>query len=138
MPEGIPSPEGGTLSFEAVMKLDQVLDVGRTQFGQRQAIVVRDGAVSGSKLTGSVLPGALDFQLKLSNGVIEIEQLLVLKTSDGEIIIVRNAGPYGGLVPTFEVRTQSPYAWLNKGSYLSSNPAVGAGGVSITMTESTN
>ena len=30
LPDGIPRPEGGTLVFEAEMKLDRVADIGRT------------------------------------------------------------------------------------------------------------
>jgi hypothetical protein len=92
MPDGIPAPESGSLIFEIAMKFDKVLDVGRTPFGDRKVVVAREGTLSGPKLTGTVMPGALDFELKLSNGTIEIEQILVLKTDDGKYIYVRNAG----------------------------------------------
>jgi hypothetical protein len=49
---------------------------------------------------------------------------------------VRNAGPGAQLVPVFEVRKDSKYAWLNKGTYLSSPPGMGQGGVSLTFYES--
>jgi hypothetical protein len=49
---------------------------------------------------------------------------------------VRNGGPFGSLVPTFEVRVDSPYAWLNTGMFLSSNPAGRPGGVGLTFYES--
>ena len=39
-----------------------------------------------------MLSGGLDFQLTLSNGVVEIEQILVLRTSDGRYVYLRNAG----------------------------------------------
>ena len=55
-------------------------------------MVVQDGLLLGSRLTGAVMTGALDLDLKLSNGVIEIEQQLVLKTTDGKYIYVRAAG----------------------------------------------
>ncbi len=42
----------------------------------------------------------------------------------------------GALVPTFEVRTDSPYAWLNTGRFLSSPPGIKPGGVGITIYES--
>jgi hypothetical protein len=69
MPDGIPKPEDGVPVFEAEMKLDQVYDVGRTQHGWRQVLVVQGGPVTGARIQGSVLPGGLDFQLTLSNGV---------------------------------------------------------------------
>ena len=88
MPDGIPNPESGNLVFEATMKLERVVNVGKTPFGNRQVAVVQDGALSGARLSGSVMTGALDLELKLSNGVIEIEQQLVLKTNDGKYIYV--------------------------------------------------
>ena len=36
-----------------------------------------------------------------------------------------------------EVRVDSPYAWLNSGLYLSSNPGPSTGGVALTFYEST-
>src|SRR5688572_32772596 len=72
LPGGIPRPEGGTLVFEAEMKLDRVADIGRTQYGRRQVAVVQGGTVSGTRVNGSVMTGALDFELTLANGVIEI------------------------------------------------------------------
>src|SRR6478672_1317337 len=77
MAEGIPSPESGTVIFEAEMKFERILDVGKTPYGNRQVVVMQEGTVAGAKLSGSVMPGALDFELKLSNGTIEIEQVLV-------------------------------------------------------------
>src|SRR4051812_11787995 len=68
MAEGIPSPESGTLIFEAEMKLDRVAGIGKTPYGDRQVAVGQDGTLSGTKLTGSVMPGALDLELTLSNG----------------------------------------------------------------------
>jgi hypothetical protein len=41
-------------------------------------------------------------------------------------------------VPTFEARVDGPYAYLNSGRYLSSNPGMGQGGVGLTFYESVN
>jgi hypothetical protein len=92
MPEGIPAPESGTLIFEMETKFEKVLDLGKTPYGDRKVVVGQEGTVSGSKLSGSVMPGALDLELKLSNGTMEIEQFFVLKTSDGKYVYMRNAG----------------------------------------------
>jgi hypothetical protein len=123
MPEGIVKPESGTLAFEAQMNLDQIYDVGKTQYGQRKVFVVKDGTVTGAKIQASVMPGGLDFQLTLSNGVIEIEQVMVLRTSDGSYIYLRNAGT--GLndkdvrvVMDFEAPNSSFAGWLNTGNYV--------------------
>jgi hypothetical protein len=49
---------------------------------------------------------------------------------------VRNGGGFGALVPTFEARVDGRYAYLNTGSYLSSNPGRGEGGVALMFYES--
>ncbi len=123
MPDGIPVPESGIVIFEARMKLNQVYNVGKTQFGQRQVLVVQDGSVTGDKIQGVVLPGGLDFQLTLSNGVIEIEQVLVIRTSDGNYIYMRNAGTGTKendvrVVMDFEAPNGSSSEYLNTGKYI--------------------
>lgn len=123
MPEGIPNPEVGSLLFEASMTLERVLRVGKTPFGTRQVSVVRDGVLSGPRLSGTVMTGALDFELELSNGVIEIEQIFVLKTADGKYINLRTAGTGADagdvrLVLDFEAPGGSDVAWLNSGPYV--------------------
>ncbi len=40
-------PESGTLLLEAEIKLDNVHDVGRTPFGQRQVAVTQEGKMTG-------------------------------------------------------------------------------------------
>jgi len=82
-----------------------------------------------------VLMGGADYQ-NLSPPA-EIDARYLWETADGEVILVRNAGPFGALVPTFETRVDGPYAYLNSGKYLSSNPGMGQGGVAITFYEST-
>lgn len=123
MAEGIPSPESGSLIFEVGIKLDRVADIGKTQFGNRRVAVGQEGTVSGPRLSASVMPGGLDFELTLSNGTIEIEQILVLKTTDGKYIYVRNAGTGADandirIVMDFEAPNASEYAWLNSGKYI--------------------
>ena len=123
LPDGIPSPEGGTLVFEAAMTLDRVADVGRTQYGRRQVAVVQGGTVTGTRLNGSVMTGAIDFELTLANGVIEVEQIYVLRTSDGRYVYLRAAGTGADakdvrLVMDFEAPTASDVAWLNAGTYV--------------------
>ena len=123
MPEGIPSPEAGTLLFQAEMKLQRVANVGRTPFGNRQVAVIQDGVLTGTKLSGAVMPGALDFELKLANGTTEIEQIFVFRTNDNHYIYVRTAGtgPDANdirVVFDFEAPNASSAAWLNSGKYV--------------------
>ena len=54
--------------------------------------VALEGTTSGPKFTGTVMTGALDFELTLSHGTVEVEQIFVFNTSDGKYIYSRNAG----------------------------------------------
>ena len=123
MTDGIPKPENGDLVFEAQIILDKVYEVGKTQYGQRQVFVVKDGTITGEKIQGSVMPLGLDFQLILSNNVIEIEQVLVFRTNDNKYIYVRNAGTGVNendvrVVMDFEAPNNGSSAWLNTGKYV--------------------
>ena len=123
MPAGIPAPETGTLVFTAEMPLERVADIGRTQYGRRQVAVAQQGTLTGAKLSGTVMTGALDFELTLTNGVIEIEQILVLRMSDGKYVYARSAGTGADakdvrVVMDFEAPNASDVAWLNTGTYV--------------------
>ena len=122
MAAGIPVPEHGVPVLVATMKLEQTYDLGKTPYGHREVFVIQGGEFSGAKISGSVMPGGLDFQLNLSNGAMEIEQLLVLRTGDGKYIFLRNAGTAADrndvrMVPDLEAPNSSSYAWLNAGKY---------------------
>ena len=122
MAAGIPVPERGVLVLEANLKLDQTYEVGKTPYGLRNVFVFQEGTVSGEKLNGSVMSGGLDFQLRFSNGGMEIEEIFVLRTSDGKYIYLRSAGTAADpgdvrMVPDFEAPNESSYSWLNTGKY---------------------
>ena len=123
MPEGIPVPEKGNLVLELQMNLDQIYEIGKTQYGQRKAYVVKDGTIKSEKLQASVMPLGLDYELTLPNGVVEIEQILVLKTNDNKYIYVRSPGTGVNnkdvrVVMDFEAPNNSSSAWLNNVKYV--------------------
>ena len=107
--------------------------MGESKRGIRNIIPITGGTVSG-RVSGKVLMGGADYQILTPPATIDAHYLW--ETDDGEIIIVRNGGSFGALVPTFETRVDGPYAHLNTGSYLSSNPGRGEGGVALTFYES--
>jgi len=122
MPDGIPVPDAGQLIFEAETKLQAVHNLGKTPYGNRRVAVVQEGTFKGLRLSGTVAPGALDLELTLANGVVEVEQIFVLRTSDGKYIYLRAAGTGADpndvrIVPDFEASNTSDAAWLNSGSY---------------------
>ena len=123
MGDGIPKPESGILLLKAEVKLDEVYDVGNTPYGQRQVAVTQAGIMRGPKIEAAVLPGGLDFQLMLPNGVVEVEQILVLRTGDGKYAIMRNAGTGASgddvrIVYDFESPGAGAFEWLNTGRYV--------------------
>ena len=123
MPGGIPSPEAGTLVFTAQMPLERVADVGKTQYGRRQVAIAREGTLTGSRLSGTVMTGALDFELTLENGVVEVELVMVMKTTDGKYVFARSAGTGPDakdvrVVMDFEAPNSSDAAWLNTGTFV--------------------
>jgi len=123
MKDGIPNPESGVLIFETQLKLDRVATIGKTQYGNRRVAVALEGTISGSKLKGTVMTGALDFELTLSNGTVEVEQIFVFKTDDGKYIYSRSAGVGLDLKDVriamdFEAPNGSSSEWLNSGKYV--------------------
>jgi hypothetical protein len=123
MKDGIPIPESGVLIFETQVKLDRLAKIGKTPFGNRRVAVGLESAISGSKLKGTVMTGALDFELTLSNGTIEVEDIFVLKTDDGKYIYSRSAGVGAEandvrVAMDFEAPNGSSSEWLNSGKYV--------------------
>ncbi|XXT19131.1 DUF3237 domain-containing protein [Sorangium sp. So ce429] len=145
-PEGVPDQSwecstatgarGSTVFTEAVT-LGSSLSVGASKRGTRNIIPITGGTVTGgmllSGLSGSVLPGGADYQLIGSSTILDARY--ALSSNDGEVIVVRNCGPFGALIPVFETRADGPYAILNTKAYVSSDPGVSGGGVSLTFYE---
>jgi hypothetical protein len=119
MPDGIPSPTKGTLAFSVSLTVGATHDVGNTQYGKRRQLDVSGGTISGDKLQGTVLGGGLDYELTLSNGAMELEEVLVYKTSENTSIFLRNCGVAAAgdqavrIVPDIEAPTSGSYSWLN-------------------------
>lgn len=123
MKDGIPNPESGFLAFETQLKLDRLAKIGKTPFGNRRVAVALEGTTTGPKFTGTVMTGALDFELTLSNGTVEVEQIFVFKTSDGKYIYSRNAGVGADakdvrIAMDFEAPIGSSAEWMNSGKYV--------------------
>ncbi|WP_437656187.1 DUF3237 domain-containing protein [Sorangium sp. So ce1182] len=145
-PEGVPHQSWecstatgarGSSVFTEAVTLGSSLSVGASKRGTRNIIPITGGTVTGgmllSGLSGSVLPGGADYQLIGASTILDARY--ALSSNDGEVIVVRNCGPFGALVPVFETRADGPYAILNTKAYVSSDPGVSGGGVSITFYE---
>jgi len=131
MPDGIPSPTGGTLAFSVSLTVSATHNVGNTQYGKRRQLDVSAGTITGEKIKGTVLSGGLDYELTLSTGAIELEEVLVYKTSDNSSIFVRNCGVAAPgdavvrVVPDIEAPTSGSYAWLNTSKLVGTRTVTG-------------
>ncbi len=123
MPDGIPPPTRGNLVFRATLQLGDIHDVGTTQYGRRRVLDIKGGTLAGDRIQGTFLTGGFDFELTLSNGSTELEQIDMLRASDGSYIYLRSCGvaPAGEsvvrVVPDFEVANTSSLSWLNTGKF---------------------
>jgi hypothetical protein len=138
MPDGIPAPTLGALAFSVSLTVSAIHDVGNTQFGKRRQLDVSGGTITGDKLKGTVLTGGLDYELTLSTGAMELEEILILKTSDNATIFTRVCGVAAAgdsvirIVPDIEAPTAGSYAWLNT-TKLVGTRTVDAAGSKITL-----
>ena len=139
MPDGIPPPTAGTLAFSVALTVSANHDVGNTQFGHRRQFDVSGGTITGDKLKGTVLTGGLDYELTLSTGAMELEEVLIWKTSDNVSIFTRICGVAAAgdsvvrIVPDIEAPTSGSYAWLNTTKLVGTRVVDAAGG-KITLT----
>jgi hypothetical protein len=138
LPDGIPPPTAGTLAFSVSLTVSATHDVGNTQFGHRRQLDVSGGTITGDKLKGTVVTGGLDYELTLSNGAMELEEVLIWKTSDNVTIFTRICGVAAAgdsavrIVPDIEAPTSGNYNWLNT-TKLVGTRVVDAGGGKITL-----
>ena len=113
--------------FEIKAKIADVIPLGDTKDGKRQAIPITGGSFSGRSIKGEVIPGGADYQLVRPDGIIEVNAIYMIRTDDGAVINVENSGiidTTGGKVyirtaPKFTAPT-GPYDWLNKHLFLGS------------------
>jgi hypothetical protein len=125
------SEKQGEVLITETVTLSPSQSVGASKRGNRNIIPITGGELSG-RIPGKVLFGGADYQNLSTPPAIDARYLW--QANNGDIIIVRNTGS-GTLIPIFEVRVDSPYAFLNSGLYRSSPPSMRPGGVGITMYE---
>jgi len=99
--------------------------VGETGNGILTIIPITGGAFTGKELSGRVLPGGADWNLRLPDGSAHLHARYWVETCDGAVIAVDNegtaqAGAPGASVPTtprFTCDRYGKYAWLMEGSF---------------------
>lgn len=130
----VASGRQGAEVYRETVGIGGSISVGESKRGNRNIIPITGGSTSG-RVPGTVLSGGADFQIIAGGTFEEIDARYTVRSTEGDLIIVRNCGPLGGLVPVFEANKDSKYAWLNENVWLSSNPGLGLGAVNLTIYE---
>ncbi len=113
--------------YEEFVTLAAAVPVGETPIGKRNIVPITGGTFQGPGLRGSVMPGGWDWQLTLPSGCFQLHADYFIKTDDGVIIHVVNAGmvcPNSAgkrdallTAPQYEA-PKGKYDWLNGGVFV--------------------
>lgn len=113
--------------FVAEVTLGESLAVGQTPRGGRNLVRITGGTFTGPSVSGIVLPGGWDWQLRTDGGCTQLHADYFLQERDGTVINVVNrakicptSGPAAAPVysaPEFETPL-GPHQWLNGGAYV--------------------
>jgi hypothetical protein len=75
------------------VKVGTVVNIGAVPHGTRRTAPLSGGTFEGPRLRGTVLPdGSADWQLLRSDGVLEMDLRVTLRTDDGALISMRSFG----------------------------------------------
>jgi hypothetical protein len=87
----IPTPGLGHVA-DLTAEVAAPIEVGTSAVGRRRVIPIKGGRIVGPRIEGRVLPGANDYQIIRSDGVLELQARYVVETTDGALIYVENNG----------------------------------------------
>ena len=121
--------------FALSLKISEMQNLGGTPLGDRRVVVLEGGTFEGSRLRGAVLKGGTDWILGRTDGALQLDVRLTLKTDDGELIGMTYRGVRHGpaevierlnrgdtvdaseyyfrTAPFFET-SSAKYGWLNR------------------------
>ena len=109
------------LAYEAIVLLGPAEEIGQTPHGKRVRIPIIGGTFRGPRLSGTVFPEGMDWQLVRPDGMTEVEASYLMREKDGTVIHIHNKGVAGkGYARTsavFEV-PNGPHAWLNEAVFV--------------------
>jgi hypothetical protein len=78
--------------FTYTVAVDVLHDIGKVPLGTRHIDLLGKGAFEGPRLRGEVLPGGMDMKTLRSDGAMNPNVRLVLKTDDGALIFMHYLG----------------------------------------------
>jgi hypothetical protein len=90
--ESIPNRIDSELVMQINVKLGPLEDMGPGADGHRINYPIIGGTFVGKDMRGIVVPGGADLAVDRNDGVTMIDALYRLKTDDGQVIIIHNAG----------------------------------------------
>jgi hypothetical protein len=122
------------------VEIAPALELGEVGAGFRRVIPITGGTFEGPDIRGEVVPGGADWNLTRPDGAAEVWARYTLRTDDGVLIGVTNAGlilrqPDGSLyartAPQFEVAGER-YGWLRRATFAGTlTPLEGGGAVQL-------
>lgn len=129
---------GLTFVYEAIVTLGKAEEVGATPMGKRIRIPITGGRFAGPRISGTILPEGMDWQLVRADGSTLLEAAYLMREADGTLIHITNKGVvFDGKVrttPVFEVPL-GKHGWLNQGNFLGTvGPADPADGAAVRIT----
>jgi hypothetical protein len=78
--------------FSIAADVAPAVEVGPTPLGERRLIPILGGRVSGQRLSGTILPGGVDYQSIRDEGLADIHARYVIETDAGIRVYVENTG----------------------------------------------
>jgi len=103
--------------YEAIITLGPPETIGQTPYGKRVRIPITGGTFKGPRISGTVFPGGMDWQLIRADGMTVVDASYLMRESDGTVLHIRNKGVagkgYARTTTEFEV-PNGPHAWLNE------------------------
>ncbi len=117
-------------AFTIEAAISGALPMGASVDGERRSIPITGGTFAGEGINGEVVPGGADYQVTRTDGTTYITAIYMLKTDDGALINVTNAGfivppgtrgndaLYFRTSPQFTAPT-GKYGWLNSTIFVS-------------------
>ncbi len=129
---------GLDFAYEAIVTLGKAEEVGATPLGKRIRIPITGGRFAGPRISGTILPEGMDWQLVRADGATTLEASYLMRERDGTLIHITNRGVVkGGYVrttPVFEVPL-GKHQWLNEALFLGTvGPADPGDGAAVRIT----
>jgi uncharacterized protein DUF3237 len=81
-----------SFTMELHVKVGTPMEIGAVTRGRRRIVPIEGGTFEGPNLRGSVLAGGADWQIVRPDGLSELDTRYTLRTDDGALIYIQNAG----------------------------------------------